>query len=390
MVVSEFGASEADQCFKALLSCLSHPPLFTCLRANTHIYTLQETHHSLLQHLEQMKGRSPAVLTHPQLPDVLLLPVSGPRRVSPLDSEVIVDSQCGSAVLRGAHVFNPGILSTPKFMKVGDVVSVFSDVEGKCTRGAKEFRGKKVFLGNGVSEVDRAQIFCSEGPVKGLGIRMTEPLYQSPSFDGVLKDQLFLQGSVVALEKVRSKMEKIKENAKMLKLDCIKAYCINSINAVSSDIRQENTEGPPFPEESFDRVLLDAPCSSLGQRPMMSYGYSLKEVCSYQLLQRKLFTTAVRLLKSGGVLVYSTCTVTLAENEEQVSWALQTFPCLTLEPQVPHLGSEGMLGAGLSHEQRRLLQRFRPELSWKAEGGTQPPDANTDTIGFFIAKFSKR
>lgn len=40
------------------------------------------------------------------------------------------------------------------------------------------------------------------------------------------------------------------------------------------------------------------------------------------------------MLKKGGVLVYSTCTVTLAENEEQVFWALKTFPCLTLQPQV--------------------------------------------------------
>jgi len=51
-------------------------------------------------------------------------------------------------------------------MKVGDIVSVFSDVEGKCTRGAKEFKGKKVFLGNGISEVDRSELFCSDGPTK--------------------------------------------------------------------------------------------------------------------------------------------------------------------------------------------------------------------------------
>ncbi len=57
-----------------------------------------------------------------------------------------------------------------------------------------------------------------------------------------------------------------------------------------------------------------------------------------QLIECVCFTLfclqAVRLLKRGGVLVYSTCTVTLAENEEQVVWALKTFPCLTLEPQV--------------------------------------------------------
>lgn len=53
-------------------------------------------------------------------------------------------------------------------------------------------------------------------------------------------------------------------------------------------------DGPPYPEESFDRILLDAPCSGLGQRPNMSYSWSLKEVCSYQPLQRKLFTTVMQ------------------------------------------------------------------------------------------------
>ncbi|XP_077058083.1 tRNA (cytosine(72)-C(5))-methyltransferase NSUN6 isoform X1 [Siphateles boraxobius] len=425
---------DKEEVFEALLSCLSHPPLFTCLRASTHLHPLHEIQQRLEQHLEQQK-RAPAVYTHPQLPDVLLLPVHGPRDVDLLASEVIVGAQCGNAVLRGAHVFTPGILSTPKYMKVGEMVSVFSDVAGKCTRGAKEFKGKKVFLGNGISDVDRSELFCSDGPVKGVAIRMTEPLYQSPSFDGVLTDEVFLQnlpsvvvghvlgprpgerildmcaapggktthiaslmgnqGTVVALDKIRSKMEKIIQNANMLKLDCIKAYCCNSIHAVSSEPAQEySADGPPYPEESFDRILLDAPCSGLGQRPNMTYSWSLKEVCSYQPLQRKLLTTAVRLLKQGGVLVYSTCTVTLAENEEQVAWVLKTFPCLTLEPQVPHLGSEGMQGAGLSCDQRRLLQRFRPELAWRGARFAHSPEsflqnANTDTIGFFIAKFIK-
>lgn len=59
-----------------------------------------------------------------------------------------------------------------------------------------------------------------------------------------------------------------------------------------------------------------------------------------------LWLQAVRLLKKGGVLVYSTCTVTLAENEEQVAWALDAFPCLTLQPQVTntkHHHTSGLL-----------------------------------------------
>ncbi|XP_072544149.1 tRNA (cytosine(72)-C(5))-methyltransferase NSUN6 isoform X2 [Salminus brasiliensis] len=437
-LLAELGKDEAERVFESLLSCLSHPPSHTSLRASTHIYSLQDIEKRLEQHLTQQVGGRHGdsvptlILHHPLLPDVLLLPVSGPRDVGVLNAEVIVGAQCGSAVLRGAHVFAPGVLSAPKFMKEGDAVSVFSDVEGRCTRGAKEFQGKKVFLGNGVCMMDRSSIFCAEGPIRGVAVRMVDALYQSPSFDGVLPNELFLQnlpsvvvghvlgprpgerildmcaapggktthiaalmgnqGVVVALEKIKSKVEKVIQNAQLLQLDCIKAYCYNSIQAVSSDpAHQSEPDVPPFQEESFDRILLDAPCSGLGQRPNMAINWSLKEVCSYSPLQRKLFSTAVRLLKKGGVLVYSTCTVTIAENEEQVAWALKTFPCLTLEAQEPHLGSQGMLGTALSHDQRRLLQRFRPELAWGGAGdGHSPEEASADTIGFFIAKFSKR
>lgn len=440
-LLAAVGPGEAEQRFQRLLSCLSHPPAFTCVRASIHLAPLEDIRHCLEEALrqQQMCGseaeEAVTILSHPHIPDVLLLPVIGPRPVTQLSSEVVVGAQCGSAVLRGAHVFAPGILATPKFMKAGDGVSVFSDLEGKCTRGAKDFQGNRVFLGNGIAGMDRSTIFCSNEPVKGIGVQMVEPLYQSPSFDGVLPELTFLQnlpsvvvghvlgprpgerildmcaapggktchiaalmegqGEVVALDKIRSKVERIRQNARTLRLDCIRAHCFNSAQAVSTD-PAGGTEGPPFPPESFDRVLLDAPCSGLGQRPSMACNWSLKEVCSYQPLQRKLFHAAVQLLRRGGVLVYSTCTVTLAENEEQVAWALRTFPCLTLQPQEPHVGAEGMLGAGLSPDQRRLLQRFSPELSWEeAPAGSYPPPpplpsrADTDTIGFFIAKFLK-
>ncbi|XP_023561216.1 putative methyltransferase NSUN6 [Octodon degus] len=101
----------------------------------------------------------------------------------------------------------------------------------------------------------------------------------------------------------------------------------------------------------------------MGQRPNMACTWTLKEVTSYQPLQRKLLSVAVQLLKPGGMLVYSTCTITLAENEEQVAWALSTFPCLQLQPQEPQIGGEGMMGAGLSLEQLRQLQRFDPSTA---------------------------
>jgi len=58
--------------------------------------------------------------------------------------------------------------------------------------------------------------------------------------------------------------------------------------------------------ESFDRVLLDPPCSGLGQRPRIKDTVSVVALNSYSPYQRKLFRVAVQLLRVGGSMVYST------------------------------------------------------------------------------------
>ncbi|KFP29131.1 Putative methyltransferase NSUN6 [Colius striatus] len=439
-LITALGTQEAESKYQSLLSHLSHPPGFTTVRVNTHLASVEHVKKMLFEEIQkQFKGLYVPIFEHPKLQDILLIPVIGPRQdLKSHASEVIVGAQCGYAVLRGAHVYVPGILSTSRFLKAGDVVSVYSDIEGKCKRGAKEFEGVKVFLGNGISELSRSEIFSSSGPLNGMGIRMTEPVYLSPSFDNVLPSHLFLQnlpsvvvshilnpqpgerildmcaapggkathlatlmhdqGEVIAMDKTANKVKKIKQNAELLQLNCIKAFCYDGTKALAVEKRDEQ-EGPPFLPESFHRILLDAPCSGMGQRPNMVYSLSLKEVTSYQPLQRKLFTVAVNLLKPGGVLVYSTCTITLSENEEQVAWALRTFPCLQLQPQEPHIGGEGMRGAGLSLAQLKLLQRFDPSavtlqgMDINSLQDSKEDDlislANKDCIGFFIAKFMK-
>ncbi|XP_008000624.3 tRNA (cytosine(72)-C(5))-methyltransferase NSUN6 isoform X1 [Chlorocebus sabaeus] len=440
-IVTALGKQEAERKFETLLKHLSHPPSFTTVRVNTHLASVQHVKNLLLDELQkQFNGLSIPILQHPDLQDVLLIPVIGPRKnIKKQQCEAIVGAQCGNAVLRGAHVYAPGIVSASKFMKAGDVVSVYSDIKGKCKKGAREFDGTKVFLGNGISELSRKEIFSGLPELKGMGIRMTEPVYLSPSFDNVLPRYLFLQnlpsalvthvlnpqpgekildlcaapggktthiaalmhdqGEVIALDKIFSKVEKIKQNALLLGLNSIRAFCFDGTKAVKLDM-VEDTEGePPFLPESFDRILLDAPCSGMGQRPNMACTWSLKELASYQPLQRKLFTAAVQLLKPEGVLVYSTCTITLAENEEQVAWALTKFPCLQLQPQEPQIGGEGMRGAGLSCEQLKQLQRFDPsavplpDTDMDSLREARREDmlrlANKDSIGFFVAKFVK-
>ncbi|XP_072432026.1 tRNA (cytosine(72)-C(5))-methyltransferase NSUN6 isoform X1 [Chiloscyllium punctatum] len=445
-ILANIQSEQSNFKFESLLSRLSHPPAFTCIRVNTCAASTDQVKKLLTEELQkQCKGWPMSdipVLEHPELPDVLLIPVIGPRiNLQRHSIEVIVGAQCGNAVLRGAHVFIPGILSAPKLMRDGDAVSVYSDIGGKCKRGAVEFMGSKTFVGNGIAEISRNEIFSSNCTLRGVGIRMTEPVYISPSFDNVLPSLLFLQnlpsvvvshvldpkpgerildicaapggktthiaalmndkGEVIAMDKIANKVKKIKQNAENLQLKCIKVFCYDGTKALAKESNWDGQAGPPFLPESFDRILLDAPCSGLGQRPNMACDWSLKEITSYPPLQRKLFRVAVNLLKPGGILVYSTCTITLAENEEQVAWALDSFPCLSLQSQEPHLGEEGMMGAGLSNDQRQLLQRFDPASVTEGHTSVSCSDldssqiehliksANKDTIGFFIAKFLK-
>jgi 16S rRNA (cytosine967-C5)-methyltransferase len=74
---------------------------------------------------------------------------------------------------------------------------------------------------------------------------------------------------------------------------------------------------PPFPPASFDRVLLDAPCSGLGalrRRPDARWRIQPVAVHELAALQGRLLAAARRLVCPGGVLVYSVCTLTAAES----------------------------------------------------------------------------
>ncbi|KAK4484308.1 hypothetical protein RD792_006885 [Penstemon davidsonii] len=141
-----------------------------------------------------------------------------------------------------------------------------------------------------------------------------------------------------------------------------------------------------FLPNSFDRVLLDAPCSALGLRPRLFAGdETVESLRAHGKYQRKMFDQAVQLVRPGGVLVYSTCTINPGENEALVRYALDTYKFLSLASQHPRVGGPGLVGAcqfsdGSREEWLRpgeedLVQRFDPSSS-------------LDTIGFFIAKFN--
>lgn len=86
-------------------------------------------------------------------------------------------------------------------------------------------------------------------------------------------------------------------------------------------------------EGFFDKILLDAPCSGEGmfrKEPAVMKSYMSNGVDFYAKLQREILVPAVKMLKPGGKLLYSTCTFSPEEDEQAIDFITEQFPDLKL------------------------------------------------------------
>jgi 16S rRNA (cytosine967-C5)-methyltransferase len=83
----------------------------------------------------------------------------------------------------------------------------------------------------------------------------------------------------------------------------------------------------PLVGQSFDWILIDAPCSGSGtlrRHPDLIYRLNKSQLISYQKLQRELLSSATKLLKPQGKLIYATCSLFNSENQQQIDGLLAT------------------------------------------------------------------
>lgn len=83
----------------------------------------------------------------------------------------------------------------------------------------------------------------------------------------------------------------------------------------------------------FDKILVDAPCSGEGmfhKDPSLIKSYLTKGPKDYAVIQKEVVSSAVMMLRPGGMLLYSTCTFSPLENEETIQYLLTTYPDMEL------------------------------------------------------------
>ncbi|MEG5058494.1 16S rRNA (cytosine(967)-C(5))-methyltransferase [Microcoleus sp. A2-C5] len=128
-------------------------------------------------------------------------------------------------------------------------------------------------------------------------------------------------GTIYACDKTASRLKKLTENADRLQMKSIKIH--------TGDSRE-------FPEfiNLADRVLLDAPCSGLGtlhRRADARWRHTPENIQQQSQLQSELLANSATFVKSGGVLVYATCTIHPLENEQVVRSFLDSNPDWQIE-----------------------------------------------------------
>ncbi|KAL6570492.1 rRNA (cytosine-C(5))-methyltransferase nop2c [Orobanche gracilis] len=444
--------------------------------------SISKCHISQLDYVVFVKGSGPHTIDY------------GYKEENP-PKEVIVSRKCAEAVLRGAHVYVPGVLACSAHVEKGEQVAVSVAVEQPGTEGGWSvgftrgtvlqgsqadphyFERDGLYIGQGTTMMSRAGMFrASEGvaldmynryllegevflqnlpsiitahaldPQEGEKIldMCAAPGGKTTAIAILMKDK----GEVIAADRSHNKVLGIQKLAAELDLKCITTYKLDALRSVAPEsrdapkcgenesiqmsdsskpenanlshatidqLRNENCttkaelrknirrmrNGPGrnnsfggrveksggFQPNSFDRVLLDAPCSALGLRPRLFAGEdTMESLRTHAKYQRRMFDQAVQLVRPGGVIVYSTCTINPGENEALVRYALDTYKFLSLASQHPKIGGPGLIGGcqfsdGYQEEEwlrpgeENLVQRF-------------DPSSELDTIGFFIAKFS--
>lgn len=179
-----------------------------------------------------------------------------------------------------------------------------------------------------------------------------------------IAERVGARGRVVALDRHPRRLALVARDAERLGLETIATFVVDASVATLPGLDED---------APFDRILVDAPCSGLGslrRNPDARWRVRPEAIEALAAEQRSILAAVVSRLRRGGTLVYSTCTLTLEENESVASWLLAHAPDLRRVeiPEIP-ASLHALLGADAA-------LRCWPQRH--------------DSDGFFAARFERR
>ena len=167
----------------------------------------------------------------------------------------------------------------------------------------------------------------------------------------VLAEEMKNSGEVIAIDIHQHKIKLIDTNMKKLGIDIVKAIVM--------DARNVNKQG-----RKFDKILVDVPCSGYGvirKKPEILYSKNRENVEELAKLQLEILNSAADILKDGGELIYSTCTITDEENTNNIKKFLEERKEFKIEKlYIPEnvLGDYDKLGGFCINYKEEIMDNF--------------------------------
>ena len=167
------------------------------------------------------------------------------------------------------------------------------------------------------------------------------------------------KGKISSRDIYEHKLKLIDDGAKRLGIDIIDTQFKDAQKMYEDDIKKA------------DRVIVDAPCSGFGlvrKKPDIKYSKKPEDIEELQKIQREILEAAQNYVKDDGILLYSTCTVSRKENEDNVKWFCEKFGFELVD-------ISGYINDVFEAEEVRRIQ-ILPDMM--------------GTDGFFIAKMKRK
>jgi NOL1/NOP2/sun family putative RNA methylase len=211
---------------------------------------------------------------------------------------------------------------------------------------------------------------------------MIPPLVLNPSEDDIVLDLCSAPGSkTTELAELMNNQGTLIANEVSRERTLALMYNLDRMNIINTGVLQYKGEQlSKVYDNYFDKILVDAPCSGLGilqKKDEVNDWWSEERVKNLSELQLKLLVTAIKMVKTGGEIVYSTCTLTPEENEGVIDKLLNKYPVELVGFELPLISHEGFTSYdGISFNYQ--MNKTRRIFPWEA-----------DTDGFFIAKLRK-
>ena len=365
----------------SLLDALKKPVTQYTLRVNTLKCTVEEL-------IDQFAEEGINAHQHPCYEDVAQIRLSGPNKLPVHPKTVTVDKFAAEAVMLGAHLYAPGALRSRK-TRLGDKVSVLDKHDHHVGSGISRMTSREMLEAKKGIAVDvmhsmytlphlretkayEKGLFYSQSLPAILTSKVLDPLPGETIIDmnaapggkaTHISQSISDDGTIIAIDRSKPKIKRMQRHCERLGINSIKIIHGNSCKLQTL-----------LPSMEVDRILIDPPCSALGVRPKLYEIWQVEELEALSRYQRQFIKEANNVLKPGGIIVYSTCTLTQEENELNMKFANAELG-LEIMSSKPFEGVSGELLSDFPQTETEKLQRFYPDIH--------------DTPGFFIGKLQK-